>query len=160
MIFLDQPRDFRLRDLAPNRLAVSIKNCDTLKRSTSCKPMARLQLLARCRTSGSGSSLNSAKISLAALGARTVLSCLAILKLVPPFQMTCTHTSGTFHSSMSRARALSVDLPLIRHSLSGREYTKYSRRYRADLAAHADHAVAFAMPAARVERGDVVPGNA
>ena len=50
--------------------------------------MATLQLLARCRTSGSGSSLNSAKISLAALGARTVLCCLLILKLFPPFQMT------------------------------------------------------------------------
>ena len=71
------------------RLAVSIKNCDTLKRSTSCKPMATLQLLARCRTSGSGSSLNSAKIPLAALGARTALSCLVTLKLFPPFQMTC-----------------------------------------------------------------------
>ena len=50
--------------------------------------MATLQLLARCRTSGSGSSLNSAKILLAALGARTVLCCLLILKLFPPFQMT------------------------------------------------------------------------
>ena len=51
--------------------------------------MATLQLLARCRTSGSGSSLNSAKILLAALGARTVLCCLLILELFPSFQLTC-----------------------------------------------------------------------
>ena len=51
--------------------------------------MATLQLLARCRTSGSGSSLNSAKIPIAALGARTVLYCLLILKLFSPFQLTC-----------------------------------------------------------------------
>ena len=50
--------------------------------------MATLHGLARGRTSGSGSSLSSAKISLAALGARTVLCCLLILKLFPPFQMT------------------------------------------------------------------------
>ena len=43
-------------------------------------------------------------------------------------------------------------VPIIRYSFYGRYYTKSSRRYRANFAAHANHAVAVAMPLASYSR--------